>query len=161
MNNKLVKEFLRSKAGPNAYPIAKALNGGKTDKEVSEEVGIDVNKVRTILNRLHYIGVVRYDKEKAKRSNWYTYTWFLRADRVNELLEKTYGEELEELEKELDLKRNHVFFKCNNGCEALPFELAYEYNFQCPNCSEEMNKSEEGNTQEIEERIDEITKLLG
>lgn len=160
MDNDLVKEFLQSKAGPNAYSIAKVLDEGKTDKEISEKMDLDVNKVRTILNRLHYLGVVRYDKEKAKRSNWYTYTWFLREDRVNELLEKTYGEELEELEKDLELKETHIFFRCEEGCEELPFELAYEYNFKCPKCGEEMNRAEEGKTSEIKKRIKEIKELL-
>lgn len=161
MDSSLVEEFLKKKGGPDAYKVAKALNRGLTDEEISDKTSLEVKEIRAILNRLHYLGIIEYDKEQAEKSSWYTYTWFLREDRVKELLEETYREELEDLEKELEMRETHVFFQCENECEKLPFEVAYEYDFQCPECEEEMSKSEEDKIEDIKERINEIKSLLG
>lgn len=162
MNSSLVKEFIENKAGPKAYPIVKSLDDGVTDQEIKEEISLDdINQIRSILNRLHYLGIIRYDKEKAEDSNWYTYTWFLREERIKELLEEEYEEELRELEKKLDMRETHVFFRCENKCEPLPFEVAYEYDFQCPECEGKMTKADEDDIKEIKERVEEIKSLLG
>ncbi len=161
MDSSLVEEFLKNKAGPEAYKVAKALGDGVTDQEIKKKTDLDINKIRSVLNRLHYLGIIEYDKEKAEKSSWYTYTWFLREERIKELLEETYEEELQKLQKNLELKENHVFFECKNNCETQPFEVAYEYNFECPECGEEMEKSQEDGVEEIKERINEIKDLLG
>jgi len=193
LDSPLVEEFIKKKAGPNAYPVVKTIekektkeekeiarekkNGeeteenlntsrpgqeGRTDEEIKKEVDIDdVNKIRSVLNRLHYLGIIGYDREKAEKSNWYTYTWFLREERLKELLKETYEEKLEELRKKLEMAQNYVFFKCENGCEEHPFEIAFEYDFECPDCGEQMDKADENNEEEIKEEIEEIKDLLG
>lgn len=160
MDSSLVEEFLKKKAGPQGYKIAKALDNGVTDQEIKKETDLDINKIRSVLNRLHYLGIIEYGKEKAETSSWYTYTWFLRKKRIKELLKETYKEELEQKEKELEMKEKHVFFGCKKNCERLPFEVAFEYNFECPECGGEMEKVEEDNLSEIRERINEIRELL-
>ncbi len=184
LDSPLVKDFVEKKAGPKAYSILKAMNKdkknteksedineenrsdpdkeGRTDQEIKEEVEIEeINEIRSVLNRLHYLGIIEYDKEKAKKSNWYTYTWSIKRDRIKELLKERYEEELEKLEKELEMKQNYVFFECENGCDKHPFEVAYEYDFECPDCGEKMDKSKENGKEEIKERIGEIKEFLG
>lgn len=161
LDSSLVQEFIQNKAGPKAYSIIKSLNEGKTDEEIKEKVEIDdVNEIRSILNRLHYLGIIEYDKEQAEESNWYTYTWFLREGRIKELLTRRYEEELEDLQREKDLEETHIFFTCDSECGRHPFEVAYEYDFQCPECGEEMEKSEEDGVEEIRGRINEIKSFL-
>jgi len=135
---------------------------GRTDEEIKKEIDIDdVNKIRSVLNRLHYLGIIGYDREKAEKSNWYTYTWFLREERLKELLKDKYEERLEDLEKDLEMTQNYVFFKCENGCEKHPFEIAFEYDFECPDCGGKMDKADENNEEEIKKEIEEIKDLLG
>ncbi len=185
LDSSLMEEFIKRKAGPKAYSVVKAIKKeiseeqakeneeklenrsradkeGKTDEEIQNETDIDdINQIRSVLNRLHYLGIIKYDKEKAKKSNWYTYTWSLRRDRIKELLKKRYEEELEELEKELEMEKNYVFFECKNGCEKHPFEVAYEYSFKCPLCDEQMDKTDKNQEKEIKEKIKEIKEFLG
>lgn len=161
IDSSLVKEFLKNKAGPEAYDVAKALGEGVTDQEIKKETGLDINKIRSVLNRLHYLGIIEYDKEQAEKSSWYTYTWFLREDRIKELLEERYRDELQDLKKDLEMKESHVFFECEKGCDTHPFEVAYEYDFECPECGGKMDKSQKDGVEEIKERINEIEDLLG
>ncbi len=164
-DNPLVTEFLNKQAGDSAYKVVKILKSGMTDEKISKKLKIDVNATRAVLNKLHYLGIIDYDKEKEKNSNWYTFTWFLRKERIAELITEKYKEERQELEKKLAFEQSYTFFKCNSnggGCKKLPFELACEYNFKCPDCGHSMEAFE--NTEEtktLKKKIGQIGKLLG
>jgi transcription initiation factor TFIIE subunit alpha len=126
MDNPLVAAFITTNAGDAAFAVVTTLDGkdkGLTDEQITKKTKTDVNEVRAILNKLHYLGIIAYSKEKAKESNWYNYTWFLKKDRISELLTDRYKDELEKLEKKLTYEQNYTFFKCTNGCDKLPFEL--------------------------------------
>jgi transcription initiation factor TFIIE subunit alpha len=164
IDNPLVADFITTNAGDAAFAVVKTLDGkenGLTDEQIVKKTKTDVNEVRAILNKLHYLGVITYSKEKAKESNWYNYTWFLKKDRIKELITERAKEELEKLQKKLKYEESYTFFKCSNGCEKLPFELACEYNFKCPECGNPMEATD--STEEkrkIEDRIAEIKKFL-
>lgn len=161
LTSPLVKEFISTNAGEHAYKIVRILDKGMTDEQISRKIKIGVNEIRTALNKMHYLGVIDYSKIKAKKTNWYTYTWFLQKERVNELLKNRYEEELDKLNEKLDMHDNHVFFKCKNGCDMLPFELAFEYNFKCPDCGTIMQQQNTNKEQRIlRSRAVEIKKLI-
>ena len=165
MDNPLVAEFLNKQAGDSAFKVVKILKNGMTDDKISKKLKLDVNATRAILNKLHYIGVIDYDKEKEKNSNWYTFTWFLRKERIAELLAEKYRDELLELQKKLSFEQSYTFFKCkSNGttnCKKLPFELACEYNFKCPDCGNVMDSFENlEETSGLQKKIEQIEKLL-
>ncbi|MBI1973598.1 hypothetical protein HYS54_02190 [Candidatus Micrarchaeota archaeon] len=158
----LVREFIGKNAGNDAYRVIKCLSKGLTDEQISKKTRLEVNEIRAALNRLHYLGVIVYSKEKAARSNWYTYTWFLKPERINELLLDNLQEEREKLARKMEMETGYVFFKCSNGCEKLPFELAFEYDFKCPECGNPM--SQQGDSRElktIEKRIELVERSLG
>ncbi len=164
INSPLLVEFINEKAGEEGYQLVKTLsvcNRGCTDEEISAETGVKVNTLRSLLNKLHYIGVINYTKIKAENSNWYTYTWYLEKERIIELLRDKYAEELEKLNQKKEYESNYVFFKCETECERLPFELAFEYDFKCPHCgklmSQENNKTK---VKKIHEKIKEIDLFL-
>ena len=133
LNDPLVKEFVSTHAGEKGYLVLKAIGKGKTDEQISRKLKIRVNDVRSILNTLHYMGIITYTKVR-DRPNWYTYTWYLREERIIELLKERYEEELKKLEEKLSFENTYTFFRCDNKCEKLPFELAFEYDFKCPEC---------------------------
>ena len=164
IDNRLVVEFVSTNAGDAAFNVVKTLDKvdkGMTDEQITKKTKTDVNEVRAVLNKLHYLGIITYSKKKAKESNWYHYTWFLKKDRIKELLAERYKEELEQLEKKLKYEQSYTFFKCSNGCDKLPFELACEYDFKCPECGNAMSSVEEnGAREDISQRIEEIKKFL-
>ena len=165
IDNPLVSDFVTTNAGDAAFAVVKTLDGkdkGLTDEQIVKKTKTDVNEVRAILNKLHYLGVIAYSKEKAKDSNWYTYTWFLKRDRINELMTERAKDELEKLQKKLSYEQSYTFFKCSNGCDKLPFELACEYNFKCPECGNAMESVNNGDERKkIEGRIASIKKFIG
>jgi transcription initiation factor TFIIE subunit alpha len=161
LKDPLVEEFVTGAAGDNANRIVRVLDKGLTDEQISRKTKLRVNDIRAVLNKLHYLGVIIYNKEKAKDSNWYTYTWYLKKERITELMAEKYQEELEKLQEKLSFEQNYVFFKCANGCEKLPFELAYEYDFKCPECGKEMEQlNDKKDSTSIEKKIVLIKKFL-
>ena len=164
INNPLLAEFVTEKAGDEGYNLVRTLSvfgKGCTDEELSAETGIKVNTLRALLNKLHYLGIITYSKVKAENSNWYTYTWYLKKERIIELLTDKYKEELENLEGKLNYEKDYVFFKCENGCEKLPFELAFEYDFKCPECGNNMEQDQnKDKVKSVREKITEIRKFL-
>ncbi|MEM3412047.1 MAG: hypothetical protein QW735_03155 [archaeon] len=163
IDSEYVERFLSDLAGEQAPKIVRWIvkNPGKTDEQVGKKVKIPTNEVRAVLNKLYGYGIIRYNKEKAAKTNWYHYRWFVDKKRINELLLEKSKEELADLEAKLEQENNYVFFKCNNGCSRIPFEIAYEYDFKCPECGKEMvyveNKKEK---KEIKEKIQELKSFL-
>ena len=164
INSPLLVEFINEKAGEEGYQLVKTLsvcNRGCTDEEISAETGVKVNMLRSLLNKLHYIGVINYTKIKSENSNWYTYTWYLEKERIVELLHEKYVEELEKLNQKKEFESTYIFFKCETECERLPFELAFEYDFKCPHCGKVMSQeSSKTEVKKIQERIKEIDLFL-
>jgi transcription initiation factor TFIIE subunit alpha len=162
LENPLVMEYLARNAGDGAHKIAKSIEKkGFTDEQISRRTKMQVNDIRAALNKLHNLGIITYSKEKAKNSNWYTYTWFLEKSRIGELIRGWYEAELDKLNEKLSFEQNYVFFKCVNGCEKLPFELAYEYDFKCPECGREMEQQDNAAEKvTIEKKIADIKKFL-
>ncbi len=161
LKDELVKDFISKTISKDAYNVLACLERGKTDEQISRKLKMRVNDVRALLNQLHYLGVITYTKEKAKTNNWYTYTWYARKDRIKELLKERFEEEIKELEERLGFEKTYTFFKCKKGCEKLPFEIAFEYDFKCPECGTQMiatdNKKE---VKKIEARIRKLKKFL-
>lgn len=162
LKDDLVKEFIESSFSKEAYAVLLCLKKeGKTDEMISKKLGLKVNEIRAFLNQLHYAGIIYYTKEKAKDSNWYTYTWFIKKERIAELLDERYEEELEKLKKQLDFESTYTFFKCSKGCSKLPFELAFEYDFKCPECGSVMKSfNNEKEKKRLRDKIRLIEKFL-
>lgn len=162
-DNPLVAELLEKQAGDGSFKVVRILKQPMTDEQISRRLKQDVNETRATLNKLHYLGVINYNKKKAEDSNWYTYTWFLKRDRITELFANRYKDELEELEKKLSFEKTYQFFKCSgNSCARLPFELACEYDFKCPECGNPMDAvSNGGERRKLGQRIKQLKSILG
>ncbi len=162
LKDELVKDFIVSRYSNEAYSILLALDReGKTDEMIAKKVKLKVNEIRAYLNQLHYDGIIYYTKEKAKDSNWYTYTWFVKKERISELLKERYVELLEELKKKLEYENTYTFFKCKKGCSKLPFELAFEYDFKCPECGGVMKSyNNSKDKKKLEKEIKQIEEFL-
>lgn len=178
LDDPLIKDYVIQKVGEEAYYVLSVLNDtkslkkGKTDekilksmkasKKVANRKNLKVNTIRAHLNRLHYSGIIHYTKQKAKTSNWYTYTWFLKKERIMELVKDKFKEELDGLEKQIGFEQNYAFFKCEKkNCKKLPFELAFEYDFKCPECGSKMNSIDSSAEKvKIKRRIEQIKKII-
>lgn len=141
LNFSIAKDFLKTVGGDSAVDLVNVCerkNKPITDEEIAKEIGLKVTEVRTILNRLHYRGIAMYDKEKNKKTGWCNFTWVISQKRIAELLIEIQKEEMEKTEKKHDYEGTYLFFGCKKNCISIPFEIAAEYQFKCPECGEEL-----------------------
>jgi transcription initiation factor TFIIE subunit alpha len=157
----IIKEYLVDMAGEDAPSIVRSCISPRTDEEIARKTNIKVNTVRTVLNRLHYLGILEYDRDKDEKTNWFTYTWKLRPVRLIELVKKAWGERLDELQSRSEAEEGYVYFRCHNNCERFPFEVAIEYDFKCPHCSQEMKEIDNAElVKQLKEKIKVAKKQL-
>jgi len=167
----LTKNFLGTVGGEHAARlVGEYERKGKftTDEEFATALGLKVTEIRTILNQLHYRGIACYQKSKNAKTGWYSYTWEIKAERIAELLIEKYSEEKAGLERKASIQTNYDIFRCKKECSALPFEVAAEYQFRCPNCgdslrptnSEKELEKTQNEIQNIEKEIELIKKFM-
>ena len=153
---------MRSVGGEAAVGVAIAYErkGRRvTDEELAKKMKMKVTEIRTVLNRLHYRGIASYKKTKNKRNGWYNYTWEIKKKRIVDLILEEQQETIEKLEAKQDFGRNYTFFSCKKNCGVVPFEIAAEYQFRCPDCGETMDSFDyTKRLQNINTEIDELHK---
>ena len=161
----LVQEFLQGTGGEAAVGVAIFCEKkGKrvTDEEIAKKMKVKVTEIRTVLNRLHYRGIACYKKTKNKRNGWYNYTWEIKKKRIVELILEEQRENIEKLEAKQDFEKNYSFFGCKNSCDIVPFEIAAEYQFKCPECGETMNSFDyTKKLEDVNKQIEVMKKEIG
>lgn len=159
----IVRNFLIEIGGETCPKLISLCNGPVTDEEIFNTLEDDtkLTKIRSVLNKLHYKGIATYERTRDKNSGWYTYTWNIKPERIVELITQIHNESIEDFEKRLENEQNYVYFQCPNNCERMPFEIASEYNFKCPECNSDMQTTD--NTQlikDLENTIEDTKKQI-
>jgi len=154
-----VRKILKGLIGENGVKVLEVCRKSEvTDEQIMNKTGLQLNVIRSVLNQLHYQGLIGYNREKDVKTNWYTYTWFAREGKIKQLIAENWEDRLRELEEKLDRESNYVFFECPDKCEEkIPFEIAAEYDFKCSVCGKELKHVD--NKQVIKETITEIKQL--
>ncbi len=139
LSDRDLENLLREIIGKNAFSILKACEIGRTDEEISKITKLDLQTIRSLLNQLHTAGLITYTREKDYEHNWFKYTWYARKDMIIEVVKDAIEERVEELRNQLDFETSYMFFACPNNCiDPIPFEVAAEYDFRCPECGAEL-----------------------
>jgi len=158
----ITKEFLKDIAGEFAFDvIAVCQKKGKniTDEIIGKELNLKITEIRAVLNRLHYRGIACYNKTRNQKTGWYSYTWNIKTKRIAELVLEKYSEELQRLERKKQFEKNYALFSCQKNCSNIPFEVAVEYQFKCPECGEAMDAMDNQKTnRETTKKIRELEK---
>lgn len=158
LNYRHLRSVLKEIVGEDALKVLEACREKPvTDEEIMKKTGFQLNTIRSLLNRLHIADLVDYDREKDEKTNWFTYTWFVKKGQIKTVVKEYWEEKLKKLEEKLDDESSYYYFECVNGCERLPFELAAEYDFKCPECGAEMKHVD--NKKVIESIINEIKEI--
>lgn len=143
VNFLIAQDFLKRTAGDYAVDLVKICErspNGCTDEAIGAKMKkLKITEIRTILNRLHYRGIACYQKTRNQKTGWYTYTWEIKPARVAELILEEQAEEIKKLERKMGFEVEYDFFSCGGRCEGVPFEIAAEYNFKCPECGKPTN----------------------
>ncbi len=138
----LTQQFLTKVGGEHAPELVKiCANRGKpiTDEEIGKKLPLKITEIRTVLNRLHFRGIATYQKTRNTKTGWYSYTWEINDARIAELILEEQVQEIARLEKQTEFEQNYEIFNCKKKCNSFPFEVAAEYHFRCPECSEPLN----------------------
>ncbi len=156
-----VESLLKEIIGTNAFLILKACEVGRTDEEIAKITKLEIPVIRSLLNQLHTEGLITYTREKDEEHNWFKYTWYARKDMIVDVIKHTIEEKIQDLEKELDLETSYMFFACPNRCIKVPFEVAVEYDFKCPECGGDLQPFDNSKIiRKIKHELDANRRLL-
>ncbi len=146
----LVKELLDTIGGEDAITLVKLCEKKRsmtTDEELSKKMNKKVTEVRATLNKLHFRGIACYQKARNQKTGWYNYTWEIKKDRIADIIEEQQKENLEKLNKKMNLEADYSLFDCAKCNHREVFEVAAEYNFLCPICGGSMTSANDPNRQ--------------
>jgi transcription initiation factor TFIIE subunit alpha len=157
------RQFLQEIIGEEGLDVVNFLSDDEaTDEEIAEQTGIKLNVVRKILYRLYDYRLASYTRTKDREIGWYIYTWRLDLKRIYDILTERKRRILEELTKKLDFETSNIFFSCKNDNSKVPFDIASEYEFRCPQCQGLMEYFDNQSTvMSLEEEITRLKKEIG
>ncbi len=157
------QQFLQEIIGEEGMDVViHLMDQEATDEKLSEETGIKLNVIRKILYRLYDYRLASYTRTKDKSIGWYIYTWQLDLHRVYDILTERKKRILNELNKKLEFETTNIFFCCKNDNSKVPFDIASEYSFRCPQCQGEMEHLDNQRiVMSLEEEISRLKKEIG
>ncbi len=146
LDDKEAMQFLLDTIGEEGLDVVRSVVGREaTDEEMAEETGLKLNVVRKILYKLYDHRLASYIRTKDKEIGWYIYTWKLDLSRTGDILKERKRRMLEKLTQRLEYEASHVFFSCKKDESKVPFDIASENNFKCPQCEEIMDYADNQN----------------
>jgi len=157
------QQFLQEIIGDEGMDVVNYLaDQDATDEEMSEEIGIKLNIIRKVLYRLYDYRLASYTRTKDKTIGWYIYTWTLDLQRVYDILTERKRQILDELTKKLEFETSNIFFYCKGDNYKVPFDIASEYGFRCPQCQGKMEHLDNQSiVMSLEEEIARLKKEIG
>lgn len=157
------RQFLQEVIGDEGLDVVVSLSDDEaTDEEIAEQTDIKLNVVRKILYKLYDYRLASYTRTKDREIGWYIYTWKLDLQRVYDILTERKRRVLDELTKKLEFETSNIFFCCKNDNSKVPFDLASEYDFRCPQCQGLMEYLDNRSTvMSLEEEISRLKKEIG
>lgn len=153
----LLREVLAESLSEEHVKVIEKLSKPQYDEDLAEKLKVKATVVRTLLNDLHAVSLVEYDRAKNKKTGWYTYLWKKRDDKIKEHTQNFLTNKLESLNKELEKEKVLLGFKCE--CGNVPFEEALEENFYCNDCDQ--NFVEYDNSESIDRLVGQIARING
>ena len=156
---KIIENVVSEVAGADVIPVIKYLKNKKNISEfkIAEDLGLEVNKTRNILYRLHGANLVSFIRKKDKEKGWYIYYWTFNQARIRDLMLTLKKNKVIKLNERLERENQCNFFICENTCMRLDFEQAMCFDFKCPECGLLMNQQ---NNKEIIDKIKKEIKQL-
>lgn len=154
-SRKLIRSILVESLSEDHVKVIEALSKPRYDEDIADELKIKATVVRTILNDLHLVNLVEYDRSKNKKTGWYTYLWKRRDSKVDEYINDYLQKKLIELTTQLEEEKKGMKFACK--CSLVPFETALETDFTCTECLEPL--IEHDNSELIDRLVTDISEI--
>jgi len=141
VERKGVRLFLITVAGDFAPILASNLIDPISDEDLAQKCGMRAADARMVLNKMHNIGIIDYNRSKDKESGWYYYAWFLRADKLMEAYLGKRKNDLEDIEERLENNEAYTLYMCKKCDLTYDFDNAAELLYHCPICENILDRS--------------------
>jgi len=106
-----------------------------TDEQIAARLGIRLNDIRKILYQLYETRLADCRRVRDEKTGWYVFYWHMIPERISNAILKKKKAVLNILKERLKYEETHIFFSCNQAnCVRIPWEIAMESSFKCPNC---------------------------
>ncbi len=159
LNRDDVQEYIKEIAGEEGFFVFSYLLKKKNEIDeftLSENLDIQVNRLRSILYKLYNKGLVKFSKRRDKKKGWFIFSWSANPSQLLYLMRKKYEERIGYYEK---LLSGDYYFCENNLDKAYTLEEAAQTMFLCPVCGAPLKSSRQFKD-EIEKRVSELKKKL-
>lgn len=159
LGNQYIKDFFVSKFGENSLRIIKLATCTMTDDTLANKCKLKVSEIRTLLNKLHELGLASYMRIKDKEIGWYSYIWEINLKNAAAVVEREMLNEIKKLETQLDSATTVFSYYCPKCSRenVVDFDLAASLGFRCPNCDRPLKESKSNYRADID-RLNELRK---
>ena len=146
----LVYETVIQVAGEEALPVVKFLKDKKNISEfkIADATNYEVNRIRSMLYKLHEFNLVTYYRKKDRKKGWYISYWTFNHDGVPHIARSLKKQKIDMLKERLTREQEHenLFYVCRNLCTRMEFDHAAELHFKCPECGELVSQQDNSKT---------------
>ena len=159
LEDPVIREYLRKLVNDDGLKIFKLVPdiGEITDDEIAKKSEISLYTVRRTLFTLDERRMAEYRRERNDKNGWLTYFWKLDFKNVDSLLEHEIKKLAKNLQQRLEFERENVFYTCKNDGKRFLFNAASNMDFKCPECSSQLEHSDNKMTVfAIEKRLTEL-----
>ena len=156
----IVKELIGEEI---VVDIVKELNKKAeiTDEELASKFDVRLNDIRKILYKLYENNLASFRRLRDKNTGWYIFFWKLEPENIIHLIKNKNKQVLEILKTRLEYEKNHVFYRCPDGCNSYTFEDAMEIGFRCAKCGNALYNAPNTETINVlEEKIATLNNVL-
>ncbi|MCK9314257.1 MAG: transcription factor [Methanocorpusculum sp.] len=106
----------------------------RSDEEIADITGINLNSVRHTLYNLYEHRLAEYRRIKNNETGWLTYLWVMRMDHLKDVLRSEMEVAVGKLSARLRYDETNDFYQCKNCGITTTFNAAMNTNFACPQC---------------------------
>ncbi|MHA1859726.1 MAG: hypothetical protein ACTSVF_01340 [Candidatus Asgardarchaeia archaeon] len=143
LSKKSIRLFLKRIGGSTAPTICEAIIKPVDDEVLAPKLNMKIADLRMILNKLHFKGVIDYNRSKDRDKGWYYYAWFVRPDKLVDAYLEEKKNELRDITIKLENWDAHAIYICRSCEQTYDFETASDNLFHCPLCDQILDRSDD------------------
>lgn len=135
LSDSYARQLLIDLGGENALEIVRNFEGNASDEDLAKKLKLKISDVRATLNKLHSEGLVNYIRDKDSETGWYSYSWSLNRNRIENWVKLRIKESTDLIEGN---KGDHYFCVSCGSSSIISFDSATDAEFKCVKCSKSL-----------------------
>jgi len=153
-----LRDVLRESLGSEHVMIISKLDKPMLDVKLSDKVGLENTRVRSILNELHEKRLVGLKRTKGPKEGWFSYYWNRREEDILNYVASYLEGKLCMLSGMVNTSADDIVYSC--GCSTVSYGKAIEEGFRCGECNQDFtNYKSQKELREINAEIKRLSEL--